>query len=384
MTTSIADKEAAAAGTKEFLPVQGPMVWDKASLGENYVLQLTEQDIEELNRALTRFKALGLDGDRVTRDNFVLPTLGEKLKHAATNIHAGNGVVLVRGMKPEAFSVEDNVSIYLGISSYIGDKRGMQNKSGNMLTHVTDSKAWNVAPEKRHGIHTSAALPFHNDMGSDILALQVRQCASEGGNTFLASAWTVYNDLLSTDPKALELLFSETWPLQTSGSSYVLAPLMQLHDGNVMLSVDPPRFGPQPSAGRARAGTNVCPDLTSEQHKALEALRKAAGRHDVKIELETGDILFFNNWAILHRREPYRDDAETSRHLVRLWLRNSELGWDIPASMAKPWIAAFKDAPTVDRVYPVNPMPNYQVPVYTQGSAAFVLEDGNKNGDKED
>jgi hypothetical protein len=76
---------------------------------------------------------LGLDGDRVCRDNFLLPYLGEKLRLGAANIHQGQGLLLVRGMKPGAYSVADNVMAYLGISSYIGDKRGMQNKEGNML-----------------------------------------------------------------------------------------------------------------------------------------------------------------------------------------------------------------------------------------------------------
>jgi hypothetical protein len=51
-------------------------------------------------------------------------------------------------------------------------------------------------------------------MGSDILALQVRQLADQGGSTYLASAWSVFNDLATTDPESLEALFEPKWPIQ--------------------------------------------------------------------------------------------------------------------------------------------------------------------------
>jgi hypothetical protein len=158
---------------------------------------------------------------------------------------------------------------------------------------------------------------------------------------------------------------------------------MQFHDGNLMLSVDAGRLGPQPGGGvgggahggAGRARSNVVPGLTDAQHRALDVLLAAATRHEVEVPLEPGDVLFFNNWAVLHRRDRYHDDATTSRHLVRLWLRNSELGWAIPPSMAVPWLAAFEVTSSVDPIYQLEPMPDYKVPVYSAGSAAFVLDD---------
>jgi len=42
----------------------------------------------------------------------------------------------VRGLNPDHFSQEDNVVIFLGISSYIGPKRGRQDEEGNMLSET--------------------------------------------------------------------------------------------------------------------------------------------------------------------------------------------------------------------------------------------------------
>lgn len=51
-------------------------------------------------------------------------------------------------------------------------------------------------------------------MGSDILALQARECAKSGGRTYLASSWSIHNDLARRQPEVLETLFSNSWPIQ--------------------------------------------------------------------------------------------------------------------------------------------------------------------------
>jgi len=51
-------------------------------------------------------------------------------------------------------------------------------------------------------------------MGADLMGLQVRESAASGGNTYLASAWSIYNDLLSTKPEVVKELFAPSWPIQ--------------------------------------------------------------------------------------------------------------------------------------------------------------------------
>lgn len=66
-------------------------------------------------------------------DTFPLPKLGPKLQQAAVDVHGGKGFVVIRGINPDGFTPEENALIFLGISSYIGDKRGRQDEEGNML-----------------------------------------------------------------------------------------------------------------------------------------------------------------------------------------------------------------------------------------------------------
>jgi len=51
-------------------------------------------------------------------------------------------------------------------------------------------------------------------MGADVLALQVRSLAKEGGDTLVASSWTIYQELLESHPEAVKVL-SEPWRIQT-------------------------------------------------------------------------------------------------------------------------------------------------------------------------
>jgi hypothetical protein len=83
---------------------------------------------------------LGLYGNEVTPSTFPLPTLGPKLQQVATDIHSGRGFAVVRGLKPDDFSPEDNVLVFLGISSYVGVKRGRQDEEGNMLSKSPSSR----------------------------------------------------------------------------------------------------------------------------------------------------------------------------------------------------------------------------------------------------
>jgi len=41
--------------------------------------------------------------------------------------------------------------------------------------------------------------------------------------------------------------------------------------------------------------------------------------------------------SILHCREAFEDDADTKRHLVRVWLNNEERNWKLPSALKLAW-----------------------------------------------
>ena len=56
------------------------------------------------------------------------------LLHYAEDLHHGKGFVNIRGLDPNHYSSEDNILLFLGISSYIGEKRAKQDDDGSMLS----------------------------------------------------------------------------------------------------------------------------------------------------------------------------------------------------------------------------------------------------------
>ncbi|KAF5245829.1 hypothetical protein FAUST_1616 [Fusarium austroamericanum] len=363
----------------------GPLVWSGQDFqgDQTYTLRLSDEEAGEVESALASFKALGLDGDEVSADNFPLPNLSRRLRASAETLHLGRGFVVIRGIHGSKYTVEDSVTIFLGVASYIADKRGLQDRKGNMLSHITDSKEWTTPAYARHGIHTKGSLfaiqPFHTDMGCDILSLQVRDSANKGGNTYLSSSWTVFNKLLDREPEVIKTLLTPNWPVQLSGrkATFYLAPVLTFHDGKLLISLDPHRLGPHP------IWTNGVPALTEVQLNALKAVSDAASEVELQLKLETGDLLFFNNLALVHRRDAYTDDDKSARHMVRLWLRSQKYGWAIPDGLLPPWEAAYGEKRKhKTRHYPIVPMPEYTAPKYTTNSACFVMEDSESSDEE--
>lgn len=175
------------------------------------------------------------------------------------------------------------------------------------------------------------------------------------------------------------------------------------------VSADPGRLGLDPATGgRPPEGSK----LTEAQLEALRVLNELAEKHALSIPAERGDILFINNLGVLHKRDSYVDadekdskdgpsnsepadtpekgdevkaggdkpsvtDETKRRHLMRLWLRNEKLGWEIPEEMKLPWEAAYgKDVGRlIPPQYDPSPMPDYKEPRYTSGTAAWLIED---------
>ena len=105
------------------------------------------------------------------------------------------------------------------------------------------------------------------------------------------------------------------------------------------------------------------PSLTPRQVEALDAIEAIARATQMEIQTHAGDMHFINNLAILHRREGFVDGGSTAekRHLVRMRLRNSQRGWEIPEALQREWQSAFDRAS--DRVWHLEPMPDALFPL---------------------
>lgn len=133
----------------------GPMVWSGYDMEKtnHWVYTFSSNDITEVRSALAHCKGnrlkldqfprflqltyvtlgLKLDLSQVNRTSFPLPRFGNKLRCLSEEVHAGRGFFVLRGLDPADFTREENVILYLGISSYVAEERGRQSHDGSLL-----------------------------------------------------------------------------------------------------------------------------------------------------------------------------------------------------------------------------------------------------------
>ncbi|KAG4440641.1 hypothetical protein IFR05_003875 [Cadophora sp. M221] len=251
------------------------------------------------------FKNLGLDGDEANQSTFVLPSLGPRLKKLAKELHHGRGFVVISGLDRNKYSMEDNTLVFLGVGAYIGEIRGMQTDDGSMFAHARDAKKMEVVQVDRPIKDSNRAAAFHNDLCTDIIAMQTGNSAESGGDQLIVSMTRIHNELLKTRPDIVTVLMKPDWPLD------LIIPDALYGFENV------PR-----APGLAT--------LTAVQISALEEVQTLAQRFKHSLPTRKGDLTFINNFAVLHTREAFEDSKQNKRYLVRMWLKNEELAWKIP------------------------------------------------------
>ncbi len=123
-------------------------------------------------------------------------------------------------------------------------------------------------------------------------------------------------------------------------------------------------FGRTPLLGNAvHPRPENLPKLNDCQREALDVVEAIAQAVQLEIKTQAGDMHFINNLAILHRREGFVDgeSAQQKRHLVRMRLRSSQHGWDIPEDLTQEWRNAF-DTETC-QTWHLEPMPGDVFPL---------------------
>lgn len=74
------------------------------------------------------------------------------------------------------------------------------------------------------------------------------------------------------------------------------------------------------------------PSLTKKQLHAINTVEETARRLSTKLDRKQGDIQFVHNLSIMHARAAYRgqDGKPSSRHLLRMFLRDADNAWEKP------------------------------------------------------
>jgi hypothetical protein len=161
---------------------------------------------------------LGLTIGHVSPATFPLPALHEKLRGLSNELHGGHGFFVIRGLRVDDYTREENVIIYAGISSHIASQFGRQDYKYDgkpadvVLAHVKDLSSGSDSGSIGSPAYTTDKQVFHTDSG-DIVSLFALETAAEGGASKLASTWRVYNEIARTRPDLIHTL-SESWDME--------------------------------------------------------------------------------------------------------------------------------------------------------------------------
>ncbi|KAK7937585.1 uncharacterized protein PG986_014453 [Apiospora aurea] len=322
---------------------------------ESYVCHMTEGDVAEIKSTLEHFKALELDGDLVNVENFPLPTLAPKLAGIGQELHHGKGFSVIRGIKPGDFSVEELTMVWLGIQAHIVDQRGRQDHKGNMLVHIIADNS--SAEMLGHHRHSTSSISFHNEEAGDCVGWLTRSTPASGGRCIISSAYHVYNVLAAYRPDMIRTLAKSDWPFAIP--RFQCRPVIFYQNSKLIMN-----FGRTPLLGNAtHPRPSSLPQVNDRQRGALDAIEAIARATQLEITTQAGDMHFINNMAVLHRRESFVNGqtGREKRHLVRMRLRSSALGWEIPEELRSDWHDAFESSAA--KAWHLEPMPGDAFPL---------------------
>ncbi|KAJ5511958.1 hypothetical protein LT330_003078 [Penicillium expansum] len=342
------------------------LVWEGKDVEkrDDWVYQLSNDQLDELDAALKSFRALNLSLGHINQSTFPLPTLRPVLRDLSKEIHTGRGFVVLRGLRIDDYSREENIIIYTGLSSHIGNIRGRQqyarleNNASPVISHIKDLTT--TANKNLIGAPSNTAdkQVFHTDAG-DIVSLLCLNRAAEGGESYLSSSWHVYNILAKERPDLIHTL-SQDWPLDgfnNPASPYTIRPLLYHQPAT---ATTPERVLIQYARRYftgflAQPRSKDIPPITEAQAEALDALHFLAEEHSAALDFQKGDVQYVNNLSIFHARNGFRDAPGQERHLLRLWLRDPENAWETPKELHDRWDIVYKDVLPDEQVFPLEP-----------------------------
>jgi hypothetical protein len=289
-----------------------------------WVEQFKGRELDELEQAMRHSQQVSSDFLRLSKQDFPLPTVGQRLRKIEHELIDGRGFTLLRGLSRQKYNNDELCLLYWGIGLHLGNP-WPQNKHGHMLGDVTD-QGKTRADEGVRGNELPGPLPYHSD-GSDLVGLLCLQMAAEGGLSAICNALAIHNEMARKHPALAAELYKpqpndsrgeqapgrNSWyemPVFTEFQNRLFVRYIRTYINASQRLPEAPRVTPQ-----AEAAMQLLDSMTEDS------------RYNIMMDLQPGDMQFINNYHVLHARTDYRDDRASGRvrHLKRLWLETTVL-----------------------------------------------------------
>ena len=303
-------------------PAQGPGAWTGRDLAkkQDWLRHFSAAELAELDAAVRAYAASGRPLADLSPANFPLPRLGPVLKDILAELLEGRGFLLMRGFDVNRYTREEQAIAYMGIGSHFGPFRSM-NAKGHLLGHVKDL-GLDISDPKVRYYQTNRRLEYHTD-SVDIVGLLCLKTAKAGGESFVASSMTVYNEVRRRRPDLLPALF-EPFPTDRRGEvpagmkPWFDMPVFHWHAGKLTCIY---------VRQYIESAQKLFPEakrLTAAQREAMDLVDELVNDPEIHLSMAflPGDMQFLHNHQILHSRNDFENwpEPERHRHLLRLWL----------------------------------------------------------------
>ncbi|MBT3306468.1 MAG: TauD/TfdA family dioxygenase, partial [Alphaproteobacteria bacterium] len=187
-------------------PVTGPSVWTSSELAadDSWIYHINDVDIEEIEAAIAGVREKGLAVFEFGAEDFPLPSLSATLDGVVEQLENGRGCALIRGLDATKYDEDTLKTLYWGLGMHLGQPIS-QNARGQLIAHVRNTGS-DYQSNNVRGYTTNSRIKPHCDP-TDVVGLLCAHPAKKGGSSEIASAMSIYNELLAQNPEYLEPLF---------------------------------------------------------------------------------------------------------------------------------------------------------------------------------
>jgi len=302
-----------------FSKIEHPGIWigEELPIHPDWCYELTSDNVAELEQAHKSTNSLPLD--EISKANFDLADLGQRLRTIQDNLENSIGVTRITGFPVHRFDEEAARRIFWGIACHIGTPVS-QSAKGERIFSVRN-EGFSDRDNRQRGPNTNRKLSFHSDR-SDVIAFLCWKQAKFGGENQLVHSMALHNTILAERPELLKELYRPFYYRRHNVDSgndlpWCKQPIFSVTEGHFACNIL------RVLIDRAYALPEL-PDLTDLQREALDFVEETASDPTLHYAFRQspGDMLFINNFTVLHRRSAFEDyeNPDLRRHIFRIWL----------------------------------------------------------------